>query len=460
MKSPATLFKRLPLLVRLFFAISSLLSSILLAINPVSPIVPLAAGLFLVGIGLVKVSGSRALLVAIVLVPLITGLFLANFDIQHPFIARYIGSTFFLVAIALASDTIRFEEWVAILAGSRITRAPLDTTLAVAVGRISVGRAVAEEIHNRKLARVEQWHESNWLNRLLDRMALPFRSLLESFEDLDLTLRMWRSKSIPSHTEPEEETSLIFSNSSRACSLSDVYDFPFFDDVIKRIFSAVSISAVWEEKLRQLSKYSTVLEIGAGTGRLTAEILKTGASVCAIERHKAFSDILQKTLSADDLTVISGAFPSGSLGEFDFVFLHQNVFLEILNQVGPEITLKAIRDTLKIGAQAVLDYPNEFTPEREGILYKEELPDIGQVLYAYEYLGQSSHLHRAILSYALERGRERFFVRTPLSFSLPPLASLDLLAREIGLKMQFSVIPDAYTLFPCQLYLVELTRLS
>ncbi|SDM14659.1 class I SAM-dependent methyltransferase [Nonomuraea jiangxiensis] len=73
------------------------------------------------------------------------------------------------------------------------------------------------------------------------------------------------------------------------------------------------------EQTRALRPGASVLEIGAGSGQATRELLARGASVCAVELGANFAARLRAEFSGRPLTVIEGDFDSLTRlhGEFD-----------------------------------------------------------------------------------------------------------------------------------------------
>jgi len=433
------------------------------------------ASVGLLAVGGWRLSRGRMLLVGFVAVPLVVGLAVSHFDWRQPFVARYIGGSFYLVAVALLVDSIHIEEWIGFLMrrkqsslwiGERI----LEILLAVAVGRLAVFEAIRGERQARQLARLKRWRTSTFGGLFADELAIPFRSALEGLNGLERTLRLWiqRRNSVCDQAvpvvDPHRRTrssmpaTFVCGNSDRVCRLVDVYEFPLFEDFIAAVFSRVPISSQWMSVLNRVPRGARVLEIGAGTGRFTAKLVERGLDVSAIERHESSCSTLRKLKEkpADRIEVIRGTFPDCTLDKYDFVFLHQNVFLEIVNEISVRDTMSALKALLAPNGKIFFDFIDDLKVESRGTLYDSELEGIGRIRYGYSDHRLDGRIQRATLTYELSKGEERFYVRTPLSFVVPSLDEIGSAATDHGLVADVASMEDSFTFFPCKPVLVEL----
>jgi len=476
-------FHKLPLPVRVWVAVLFLLCNTMVVFGFI-PLSWLAgAGVLLALGGALRLTAGRLLLVLFISIPFFVGLAVSGFNWHHPFLRRYVGASFYLVAAGLLTDGIRIEEWIRVFTRIRrkrgwctlIAERTIDSMLGIAVGRISVGQAVRGEREARRMASVGSWAGKRRLAHLLDQLALPFRSVVESFEALEVALSSWNQRTARNALQagPAVESAstaaklgrplvgpaLLFGNSSRVCRLVDVYDFPRFTEFVAYVFSSAPIAPLWMQKVESLSPSDSVLEIGPGSGRLTAKLLERGISVTAVERHELFCRRLARLEESWPglLSVIGGVFPDVDLRQYKHVLLHQNVFLELINQRGLKTILKALNDVRTCDGRILLDFPARFSPQANGIIYQGEAGEVGRVKYEYSYNGSSRGVHSATLSYEISQAKNWFCVRTPLEFFLPDIGDVLSEAQNSHLRATVSPLVDTLTFFDCRLQLIELT---
>jgi SAM-dependent methyltransferase len=433
------------------------------------------ASLGLLVLGGWHLSLGRMLLVVFVAVPLVVGLALSHFDWHHPFVSRYVGASFYLVAVALLVDSVRFEEWIELLT-RRKTSSPwigdyiLEILLGVAVGRLAVFEAIRGQRQARRLARLRHWSTNKFGTVVGDELAIPFRSALEGLNGLERTLRSWDQRrdsvldqqvsvaEVGRGTPTSLPPTFFCGNSDSVCRLVDVYDFPCFAEFIAAVFDQIPISSEWMHVINRAPRDARVLEIGAGTGRFTAKLLEGGLNVCAVERHESFCcalSTLREKVGAK-LEVIRGSFPERTLDKYDMVFLHQNVFLEIANEISVEDAINALNAVRTPHGKIFFDFVDDLSVKSEGMLYDGNVDNIGRVRYGYSEHRLDGQLRRTTLTYELSRREERFYVRTPLSFAVPSVNEIVGLAARHGLTANMTAMGDSFTFFPCKPILVEL----
>jgi len=100
----------------------------------------------------------------------------------------------------------------------------------------------------------------------------------------------------------------------------------------------------------ELKKNDVVLEVGAGTGNLTEEILKK-CSVIAVERDRNFAEILRNKFASENLTVLEG----------DALKVNFPVFNKVVSNLPYSISRKITEKILEHGFDlGVLIYQKEY----------------------------------------------------------------------------------------------------
>lgn len=194
-------------------------------------------------------------------------------------------------------------------------------------------------------------------------------------------------------------------------NLTDLYDLlPHFPKFIETVFSGMEISPDWVQKVSRVKKSMKVLEIGAGHGRFTKLLSKTRAFITSIEPNEHFYESLTRNsvLKAKrNVKFLKAFFPYFSIDRYDYIFLHQNVFLELINQLPGEQVVQHLHNLLVPDGKVILDYIWPFSPKKNKqpvSIYQGEVPGLGRVTYSYSYLGEESKFnHRVELYFKIHR---------------------------------------------------------
>lgn len=243
--------------------------------------------------------------------------------------------------------------------------------------------------------------------------------------------------------------------------LSDVYSIPYFADFVDRIFSPSKISPDWLKSIQQLGPNDTILEIGAGDGRLTDHLLSTGAKVIAVEPCRSFDPrkgIIKGSPAEENLRIIRGFFPDISVEKCSHIILHQNVFTELINQMDESDLIAALKTSLKPGGRLLFDFVSEIDPGEIGStypIYDGHVQGLGNVSYQRQFIGKHWGMrYENLLRFSFERNgtRQHHSRRIEARFPL-----LDRVLREIGSQGGESKTQkiQAFTFFPGQPQIVE-----
>jgi SAM-dependent methyltransferase len=252
----------------------------------------------------------------------------------------------------------------------------------------------------------------------------------------------------------------LFANSTHHCRLRDVYYFPEFPKVISHIFPQERVSQTWIERLRYIPENATVLEIGAGSGRFTNHILRRSISVDAVEQHEEFfNELCTLRDSFPKLRPIRGLFPDIELSVYSHIIMHQNVFLELINESTLQETFDSLKRVLLPSGVILLDYPTCFSPPASGgVLFKGSIPQLGKLQYMYEDHRSLNSLHTSILIYQLVDKARRYFVRARLSFEMPSMLDVRTAAETAGFEFTVGPLENTLSFFSSSMNLIQLRR--
>lgn len=243
--------------------------------------------------------------------------------------------------------------------------------------------------------------------------------------------------------------------------LSDIYTMPGFSTFVRNVFTPEKLSRDWLEEIARLRPGDSVLEIGAGDGRITKEILKTGAAVTAVEPSPEFCPWLSQIIrerGLDGVRVIQGYFPNIPRDLYSHVLVHQNVFLEIANQMDHEDLLAELRQFVRPGGKLLFDYisdPDPGTPRRSAPIYAGHVPGVGEVNYEREFMGYHWGMrYEVLLRFGVEEAGRATTHQRRIEVRLVPL---DRILRHVGTLGGECVVKeiDAFTFFPAKSNLIE-----
>ncbi len=301
----------------------------------------------------------------------------------------------------------------------------------------------------------EKRHLSETISRVCDPIETAIVLGLEVVEELGEHLGHWTQLRPVGQRIP-------------AMRPNEVYRLNGFQHIYASCFGGQPISTAWLDAISSTFRDGQlVADLGAGTGRLSLELLNLGLRVAVIEEHSSFAERCRKVLITngwtDRVTLIAGQFPSvGVHGNYDGMVLHQNVFLELVNECPLDYIWKALWQSVAPGGHVVFDYPKEFCPPAAGMLnvLVRNLPvEAGSLCYGYTYLQGFGQTHQVRLH--LEQTYEDGFsvVQAPLMLvEVPSLNDVLASAERTGFKMAKEADLEQQTFYPGNMSLVCLQK--
>jgi len=245
----------------------------------------------------------------------------------------------------------------------------------------------------------------------------------------------------------------------RTYKLSNLYSaIPRFSEFVEKAFGKKLISKDWLAEVKKIRPGNSVLEIGAGHGRFTEILIKTKASITAIEPDPYFNFAFRRNprlKKASNVRLLKAFFPFPSKEKYDYILLHQNVFLELINEMPLHRTIQSLKKFLKPKGMVILDYVWPFTPDtkREKVIYRHNAKNFGQVKYSYRYiLPKLQFYHRVELYFSISKKGGAKTSKFQLRFWLPPWSRIASEVVQSGGKVSKKTMKD-YSFFPGTLIL-------
>jgi hypothetical protein len=414
-----------------------------------------------------RISAARFALLLLMCIPLLMGLVVTHFDVTQRFVYRYVVALFTVAAVVLFVDMIHVEEWI-FMFHRRGRKMSLDNigsvVIGCAVGQISLSAAIKEQRRCRAMAAVSSWGTKSAGSLRLDDLTLPFYNAIASYELLDNALNTW-SEAYRTHTTSAQGTSSqlpSFGNSNCRVTLSDVYDFPLFSEFAGAVFSSRAVSKEWLAAISGLNPVTPVLEIGAGTGRFTQDLLRAGLRVVALERNEIFCGKLVELASHSGgrCEVLRCIFPALPRKQFHSIVLHQNVFLELANGLGFHAALNAVCEIAAPGATILLDHPDEISTDDSRQIFEGEISGVGHVDYSYFGHEQKGITHTAILKYHVAQTTNNYFVQAPFVVDIPTASTIMAFAEILGFTTKATPIDGQKTFIANSMVLLTMINNS
>jgi SAM-dependent methyltransferase len=243
--------------------------------------------------------------------------------------------------------------------------------------------------------------------------------------------------------------------------LTDVYEIPGFAEFVQRVFSVDKISEDWLHTIRDFSSDDSILEVGAGDGRLTAHLLNTGANVIAVEPNLSFDPqkgCVTGSPSDEQLRVLRGYFPNIPTEKCSCIILHQNVFTELANQMDEGDLIAALKSHLRPGGRLIFDFVSDLNPGPIGSaqeVFRGKVQGLGDVVYEREFLGRHWGMrYETVLRFSFEKDGKRELHSRRIEARFP---LLDQIQRQIGSQGGESSAHAirAFTFFPGQSQIVQ-----
>lgn len=404
-------FSKLPAWLRVMVTATFLVAAVVMGIIGRPSVTLAVASFLLLASGAWRLSRIRIFMLLLILIPLLIGFLLAGADWHHPFIARYSAGLFSVIAVLLLMDAVRIEEWIAVVRKNSKKLRFADASpvlIGTAVGIVSLSASIQEQRACRKLAGIYRWRVKSRTSTFLDSMSLPFYSAVESHEFIDEALRRWGSSN--RDAEKVRRPELTFGNSIFTARLTDLHNFPYFNDLARFLSASSSLPEPWRKALAGLPKGRAALIIG---GHFPNPGMK--------------------------VTVLQGIRCLHSLsGCFDSIFFFQNAFLEALDEMGLGVLLKKISGISKPEARIYFTYPAVESITKEGTIFAGNIPGVGDVDYRYTEYERTGEIARAQLAYTIRQAQDCYCVRTPLQFRMPALSTILACAQHVGLNLQVS----------------------
>lgn len=167
---------------------------------------------------------------------------------------------------------------------------------------------------------------------------------------------------------------------------------------------------------------SRILDLGCGTGLLTARLAEEGHSVIGIDPAAAMLDIARRRLGGDKVRWIEGdIFALEPGNRFDFIFMTGHVFQVFLTEAAVSRVLACTRRHLAVGGRLVFESRNpalrpwkNWTPE---ISVKTiDHPDLGRVRIWHELVEMRGGQARFRTHSLIEGQGEPFVSESRLAF--------------------------------------------
>jgi len=248
--------------------------------------------------------------------------------------------------------------------------------------------------------------------------------------------------------------------------LHDVYEIPIFFEIYKSIFDNSNISKEWINTIGNYIKPNMkVLEIGAGTGRFTKIISRDNIYLVSIESNKElYTELKSKFNNIINISVIEGFFPQSlPFDNFNIIILHQNVFIELVNQFGLSDTCSHLKKYLTTNGYVILDYVDdinlEISTEFTNII-NDTIENIGEVEYKYKVIEKAKENISGILNLIIRNYKksEDYFYESQLKIEI---FDVNAVIEEFH-KFNFALISkeeikDIFTFFPGKMLLLIFT---
>jgi SAM-dependent methyltransferase len=371
----------------------------------------------------------------------------------------------YLLAVYLITSSVRLEEWVRLVIWIPYAGVGLSAVIIVfPTGIASALTSITRATEAKSLSNPRSWYSPSRtryrLESQLDKLEIWIPVFVETAFQLFFLLTKWRRTLSITSTQKKMYDSL---------SLNDVYDIDFFPQIYDLVFGERPVTKEWQHMIeKHVLPGKTVLDLGAGPGRLSLLMASLGASVDAIERNSYFADLLRKRakerFGENHICVLETRFPNDSrASRYDTVVLHQNVMLELINEIGTEATWRALQSVALSGGVVLFDYPLRIRvpqPGQKVMLLDSTFPHFGHVQYGYVYEGINDGFHQANVTLTTVTNQGTAMTRNcTMRGTAPEVSGLLLDGERAGFYLDESLSTEAYTFFPSDMQVYAL-RLS
>jgi SAM-dependent methyltransferase len=265
-----------------------------------------------------------------------------------------------------------------------------------------------------------------------------------------------------------DQSGKTFDRKSYSLRLSELYDIPRFVALYKAVFDERPIASQWLEAISSaVDPGSSVLDLGAGTGRLSAVLVDCGFDVYAIESNAEFAQSCQDRLanrgSSSQWSVLRGAFPEAHPPRrVNAVILHRNVILELINEMASSQLWAALRDITLPGGKVLFDYPENGEAPAEGSvksIVKDVESDNIRFDYSYRYVEKAGDIHVVHLCFSAASSDIKIVREPYLHIKFPSLESVLAEAAQFGFEIETKVNLSQFSFFPGEMKLLQLRSL-
>ncbi len=211
-------------------------------------------------------------------------------------------------------------------------------------------------------------------------------------------------------------------------------------------FGAVTADLAFYQSLLPDGGPVSVLELGAGTGRVAIPLAGAGARVVALESSPAMLAAGRAAMEAAGVTVVEADFRRFGLEQrFDLVICAFSTFRHLLTPEDQRACLMAVRRHLTPGGRLVLDLqiatPDEMAPGAQPLVLEWVRRDArtGSVVTKLAAMEADPQSSRLLITYIYDARRSDGTVeRTLAQFPLRQVTPGELRARlrEAGLKVR------------------------
>lgn len=375
---------------------------------------------------------------------------------------------FMLAALIIASGGVLLEEWISVADRIPLVGHALSAiVISISAGFGSLGFILRRANESRRSSNPRGWAGLN--TNTFARFGYEF---LDRIELLYTTTEFMRGLLAPDINKWWRfRLKTQDSGELRTMRLDDIYEVDSFPQIYESVFAEKPISPEWLSVIEQylaVTPNPRVLEIGSGSGRLSFHLASLNVTVDAIESNPFFVQIFRQRLEGNGshpVRIFHARFPeTDHKGRYDLVILHQNVMLELVNEMKLQVLWEALKAATADNGVVIFDYPTRFRfpdyGQRQALL-NSSVPQVGQVQYSYTYNGLSDGHHRARI-YLETKGHDE--IVKSHEFTLIGIAPEEVAilgeAKSAGFSFENRSKTEAFTFFPSelQIYVMRLNE--
>ena len=241
----------------------------------------------------------------------------------------------------LLTQSIKLEEWI-----SFARSLPVDCShliLAASTSWSSGKHHIRRALESKQLSRPWNWSgEKGSLLMSLDWIITHVIITVTLSSNLYDLIDHWKK----TNREPDTKSSEEF------LRLNDIYEIHLFPTIYDKVFGVYEIESGWKRALAEIvTPEMKIIDIGAGSGKASIFLSRIVRHVDAFEPNSEINRLLKYHIEKErieNISIISAQFPIITIKEkYDVVIMHQNVFLEILNEISLQEIWESIKKVLK-----------------------------------------------------------------------------------------------------------------